>query len=53
MSIYLVSFAFSGDKDDELAIKKCLAQTIADDFELKSVFGVEVIEDSVSLKHEQ
>ena len=53
MSEYSVTFAFSGDKDDELAIKKHLAQTIADDFELKRVYGVEVKEVSASSENEQ
>ena len=48
MTKYLVNFAFEGDEDDELAIKKCLAQAVADDFDLRCVYGVEVKEESTS-----
>ena len=44
---YKVELYFDGNEDDAMSIRKSLAQTIADEFELAAVYGVEVSESRI------
>jgi hypothetical protein len=39
-NVYKVEFYFEGSEDDAQALRRSLAQSVADDFEISRVFGV-------------
>lgn len=46
MNIYKVQMYIEGTEDDAISLRKSLAQSVSDEFELNRVFGVDVVSDS-------